>query len=130
MSTGQPRIEASEAFAQLGRIVLGEQPLSDILERVVQLAAQVLPTSVEASITLIAGEAPVTVGFTSEAALSLDERQYESERGPCLDAAASGTRVSIPDMSADGRWPRFSAAATALGVRSSLSIPLPVQRQV
>jgi GAF domain-containing protein len=121
---------ANEAFDELGRIVLGDDPLPQILERVVHLATQVLTEPAEASITLIAGDDPATVGFTGETALELDERQYESDAGPCLDAAASGQRVVISDMQSETRWPRFTADAVKLGIRSSLSIPLPVQRNV
>jgi GAF domain-containing protein len=130
MKANHTPIDAQEAFAQLGRIVLGEQPLPVILEQVVRVAQQVLPVPTEASITLIAGDEPNTVAFTSETALALDERQYEAERGPCLDSAVSGMVIPIPDMAAEQRWPMFSAAAVDRGVRSSLSIPLPMLRNV
>jgi GAF domain-containing protein len=123
-------LEADEAFAQLGRIVLGEQPLVSILEQVVHLAKQVLPPPVEASITFITGDKPATVAFTGELAIELDERQYEADRGPCLDAAASGQLISIPDTSAETRWPRYAQSAVEHGIASSLSIPLPVQREL
>jgi GAF domain-containing protein len=130
MSSNHTPPEANEAFVRLGKIVLGDQPLPDILERVVHIAKGVVPAPVEASITLIAGDEPSTVGFTNDTALALDERQYENETGPCLDAAASGTRISIPDMAIESRWPQFAKDASSRGVRSSLSIPLPVQRNV
>jgi hypothetical protein len=130
MKSDHTPIEASEAFARLGRIVLGDQPLGDILEQVVQIARHVLPTPTDASITLIAGDQPYTPAFTSDTALALDERQYETERGPCLDAAASGNLIAIPDMRVESRWPQFAATAASRGVLSSLSVPLPVQREV
>jgi GAF domain-containing protein len=130
MSSNRPPPDANEAFVQLGKIVLGDQPLPEILERVVHIAKQVIPAPVEASITLVAGDQPSTVGFTDDTALALDERQYDLESGPCLEAAKSGSRISIPDMASETRWPQFAKDATSRGVRSSLSIPLPVQRDV
>jgi len=121
---------AQGAFEDLGRIVLGDEPLPAILEQVVHIARRVLPVPTQASITLLVDDTPLTVACTDEDALALDERQYAAERGPCLDSAASGALVSIPDMTADDRWPQFVTAATELGVRSSLSVPLPVQRNV
>lgn len=129
MSTDTP-IEASDAFAQLSRIVLGEAPLPAILQRLVQIACQLLPIDVEASITLLSGDDATTVASTDDIAVKLDERQYENERGPCLDAAAAGERIRILDMRSESRWPRFGEAAAGMGVLSSLSIPLPVQRNV
>jgi GAF domain-containing protein len=118
------------AFTELGNIVLGQQALPDILERVVHLAKQVLPVPAGSSITLIEDGTPFTVAFTGPLALALDERQYEAERGPCLDAAASGHTLLIAHTDSDDRWPRYSAAAAEQGVRSSLSVALPVQRNV
>jgi GAF domain-containing protein len=130
VSSKHTPIDAQDAFAQLGRIVLGDQPLPAILEQIVHIARKVLPVPTEASITLIAGETPSTVAFTNETAIALDERQYEDERGPCLDAAASGTMIGIPEVVTETRWPKFAAAAAERGVFSTLSVPLPVQREM
>lgn len=129
MSNEQSTPEANEAFLELGKIVLGDQPLAQILDTVVHLAKRALAPPLEVSITLVSGDEPVTVGFTGDVALALDERQYEAERGPCLDAGASGERILIADMATETRWPRLAEAAKEVGVRSSASIPLPVQRQ-
>jgi GAF domain-containing protein len=123
-------IDPQEAFAELGKFVLGDQPLETILDRVVHLARGMFLTPVEASITLVSGAKTTTAAFTGRVALDLDERQYADGRGPCLDAAASGQRVFIKDMNDEPRWPQFGKSAVARGVRSSLSIPLPIQRQV
>lgn len=129
--SSQGSIEAKDAFAQLSSIVLGDEPLPAILERLVRIARQVLlPLDVQASITLLSGDDATTVASTDDLALALDERQYDDERGPCLDAAAAGEPVLIADMCQEARWPRFASSATAAGVLSSLSMPLPIQRQV
>src|SRR5437764_10898714 len=83
------------AFAALSQIVLGDEPMAAILERVVRLAKDVLPVDCEASITLVSSAGPSTVAFTGERAIALDERQYEADRGPCLDAAQGGERLLI-----------------------------------
>jgi len=128
--SSEARIEAKDAFAQLSSIVLGDEPLPAILERLVHIARQVLPLDVEASITLLSRDEATTVASTDAVAEKLDERQYDDERGPCLDAAQAGERILIPDMRHESRWPRFAASATDVGVLSSLSTPLPIQRQV
>jgi GAF domain-containing protein len=130
MSTDNPAGDANDAFVELSKIVLGEEPLAEILERVVHVASRVLPTVSEASITLIAGDDPSTVAFTGQRAIALDERQYEMQRGPCLDAASSAQMIMIPDMSEETRWAMFADTAKKVGILSSLSVPLPVQRHV
>jgi GAF domain-containing protein len=123
------RHSPDQVFAQLGTFVLGEQPLSQILERVVHLASEMLPGSAEASITLLTDDRPSTLAFTGEVAVALDERQYEDESGPCLTCARTGQTVVIPDMTAETRWPRYVESAREHGVRSSMSVPL-VQRTI
>lgn len=123
-------IDHSDPFAALGQIVLGNDPLPVILDQVVRIASTVLSSDPEASLTLITGDTPVTIAFSGPPALALDERQYEAERGPCLDAARAGERILIPDLSADDRWPRYAEAAVEHGIFSSLSIPLPMQREL
>jgi len=129
MSSDTP-IEVGDVFAQLSRIVLGEEPLPAILERLVHIARQLLPITVEASITLLSRDDATTVASTDEIAVKLDERQYDDERGPCLDAAAAGERIRITDMRSERRWPRFAEEAANAGMLSSLSVPLPIQRNV
>src|SRR3954470_17790411 len=99
MSNDHSQLDA--AFAGLSQIVLGEEPLAAILERVVSLAKDVLPVSCEASITLVSSDGPTTIAFTGPPAMALDERQYEEERGPCLDAAQGGERLLVQDAALD-----------------------------
>ncbi|MFL6238593.1 MAG: GAF and ANTAR domain-containing protein [Actinomycetes bacterium] len=130
MSPHQTPDDANDAFAELGKIVLGDQPLAQILERVVDLATHVLDVKTEASITLIAGDNPSTIAFSGDTALALDERQYELERGPCVDAATSGQMIVVEDTDNETRWPQYAKTAYERGVRSSLSVPLPIQRDL
>jgi len=130
VSNDPPLVEPNAAFAELGRIVLGEQPLEQILHRVVETAKDTIGAASEVSITLVTADRGWTVAFTADCALALDERQYGAERGPCMDAATGGTRLVVSDTATDARWPLFADAATQAGIRSSLSIPLPVQRQL
>jgi GAF domain-containing protein len=119
-----------EAFAELGAMSADGHPLNDILVSTVNLARLVLPFEVESSITLIDAEEATTPAFTGRVALELDETQYSLGYGPCLAAAEAGQQIAIPDTAADYRWPRFSRDASDKGVRSTLSVPLPVQRQL
>jgi GAF domain-containing protein len=130
MSHPQRTTHPEVGFAELGRIVLGEQSLEDVLAVVAQVAKRVLPTSAEASMTLIDGDKPVTVAFTGPMAIELDERQYDRDRGPCLRAAREGETFMIADTATDERWPDLTADARALGIRSTLSVPLPLRREI
>ena len=124
-------MEPQEAFYQLGRLDLTSMPLGQVLQRVAELAQATIPGADEVSVTLLDGEKAHTAGFTGPVAAQLDERQYAAGFGPCMDAALGGEVVSLPDLGQDERYPGFSAVATRHGVRSSLSVGMPVpQRRV
>lgn len=124
------RPETRAAFAELAQLKLGQGDLQDVLARVAELARRTLPAAADASVTLVGADRAYTVAFTGPLALNLDETQYENGYGPCLEVAQSSGTVAIPDMAADTRWPRFARQALADGVRSSLSVALPMQEAV
>jgi GAF domain-containing protein len=120
-------VDAMEAFAELGRIKLSETDLHQVLARVAELAQRAIPGAAEVSVTLVAGGAPETAAYTGDIALALDEKQYETGFGPCLDAAAAKAVFVVSDMSTEDRWPAFAAKALAHGVKGSLSVGMPVE---
>jgi GAF domain-containing protein len=122
--------DPSTAFAEFGRIKLGETDLHGVLTRVAELAQGALPGADEVSITLVRDGRPYTAAYTGEIALQLDERQYERDAGPCLQAAAHKTTVSVPDTATDTRWEGWGAKAAAAGVGSVLSVGLPIVESV
>jgi len=126
----QQSMEPADALAELGRIRLDETNLDDMLRRIAELAVRSLPRARHVSVTLVRGRAGWTAAFTGDLARQLDEWQYQEQRGPCLDASASGSSISVPDMAAEQRWPAWATRARDAGVGSSLSIGLPIQESV
>ena len=120
----------SHALAELGRIDLREHDVAAVLGRIADVAKRTIPGTAEASVTLVEAGQARTAAYTGHLALALDERQYEEDRGPCLDAAAGSVLVSVPDMANEDRWKKFAEAAMAAGVRSSLSMGIPIQDAV
>jgi GAF domain-containing protein len=123
-------LEPTAAFAELGRIKLSETSLDQVLHRVAELAKRTLPGASEVSVTLIRDSKARTVAATGPLALTIDQWQYEQGHGPCLDASAGATTLSVPDMTEETRWPDWATRATETGARSSLSVGLPVQERV
>jgi GAF domain-containing protein len=116
--------------AELAHLKLGDGDLQAVLDRVAELARQTLPAAADASVTLVEADHAYTAASTGPLALDLDEAQYENDYGPSLEVAQSAGTVTIPDMAAETRWPRFASKALADGVRSSLSVALPMQDAV
>jgi GAF domain-containing protein len=117
-----------DAFEQLGRLVLQDESMESVLQRVADLAKTVMPQVAEASVSLVDDTSTTTVANTGQLALELDESQYERGYGPCLEAARGGEVMLVVDVRVETRWPRYVQVALEHGVRSSLSVPIPVQR--
>jgi GAF domain-containing protein len=124
------RLHPTAAFAELGRINLAENDLHGVLTRVAELARQTVPGADEVSVTLVRGRAAETAAYTGQLALSLDEWQYANGTGPCLEAAAELATVSVPKLARDERWPEWAQHAVTTGVRSSLSVGLPIEERI
>jgi len=114
----------------LARIPLADRPLGDVLTDIVQLSQRELIGAESVSITLLRGDRPWTAAHSSEMALRADELQYQRGYGPCMDAGRGGVVLRIDDMRTEKRWPDYAAEVVQHGVRSSLSVPLPVQEAV
>ncbi|MCP9276809.1 GAF and ANTAR domain-containing protein [Mycolicibacterium arenosum] len=54
----------------------------------------------------------------------LDELQWRTGVGPCIDASRNQRRIDVEDLTDDPRWPEFAAAAVELGVLAMLCVPL------
>jgi hypothetical protein len=68
---------------------------------------------------------------TDDISARIEELQLTLGEGPCIDAAASGSPVLIPELNAPSdvnveRWPAFMEAAAAAGVKAVFALPLRV----
>ena len=122
--------DAFDAFEELGRVSLQTTSAQDVLQKVADLCKQVLPGSFEVSVTLLSNDRATSVVYTGQLALDLDESQYGRGYGPCLEAAAGGEVIELPDTRSEPRWPDYAQVCARRGALSSLSVPLPVQQQV
>ncbi|MCV7093793.1 ANTAR domain-containing protein [Mycobacterium kubicae] len=77
-----------------------------------------------ADLMLIDGERFESVAPTAAFVTELDAVQMQYGRGPCLEAALDDPVIRVPDLAREGRWPEFTAAATARGVRSVLTFQI------
>jgi GAF domain-containing protein len=112
---------------ELARVVLVDRELSEVLDEIVRIARRAIPGSEATSITLIREDRGFTAACDGQLAMDADELQYERGYGPCLDAGRSGELFVVTDMGTEERWPDYAAHVAELGVRSSLSVPLPFQ---
>ncbi|WNV86061.1 GAF and ANTAR domain-containing protein [Umezawaea sp. Da 62-37] len=118
---GSPLVEQ---FTLLTRSLLDARTIGEALERVVAAAVAVIPGVDVASVTMRAPDGTFHTPIeTHELALDLDQVQYATGEGPCVDAARMpGPALAYSgDLAADPNWPVFGPAAAARGMRSLLS---------
>src|SRR4051794_25389398 len=104
----------------IATVVVSSEHLDDTLRRGSLVAVEELEGCDMAGITLLRNGKPTTAVFTDPEAPEIDEAQYRTGIGPCLDAFRTGQIQRIPDIANETRWRPFTQAAWAHGVRSTL----------
>jgi GAF domain-containing protein len=100
----------------------------ETLRTIVSAAVDLVSGISWAGVSVVTGRTVVPRAPTDAVAQELNELQNEFGEGPVVEALAVGATVSVPDLSVEARWPQFTAAATARGVRCVLALRLFVQQ--
>ncbi|WP_374108817.1 GAF and ANTAR domain-containing protein [Pseudonocardia sp. ICBG1293] len=114
-------------FAALTGALLASGSVASVLARVVAAVRRVVPGAEMVSVTLRDDDGRFhTPVETAPAASSIDEAQYDSGRGPCVEAArADGPALAFSDdLGAETRWPEFARASVGHGFHSVLAVSL------
>ena len=115
-------------LSDLARVLQNEDGVDETLQAVVDAAVGTVPGAQYAGLSVVENRRVVdTRAGTAELVFQVDKAQYETGEGPCLDAVYDQRTVRLSDMTAEQRWPRFTARAAELGVGSMLSFQLFVQ---
>ncbi|MBC7552310.1 MAG: GAF and ANTAR domain-containing protein [Cellulomonas sp.] len=115
-----PRHPASE----LQEALLATADIEAFLQQITDVAVVAIGGGIAVGITVARDGHPITVASSDGYAARLDEVQYGHDEGPCLTAMRAGKNVLIDDLLTEERFPPYRPGALALGVRSSLSLPL------
>jgi GAF domain-containing protein len=120
----------SDLFARLSGLLFSEETLQSALDLTVSLVREVLPGTAGAGVTLMKEGMRLTAAYSDEITNVADLLQYDLDEGPCLSAWREALPVRIDYMPEEQRWPRWAPAAAALGMRSSISVPITVRDNV
>jgi len=111
------------AFASIAEHLYEAQTYDEVLARITRAAVATVAGADAASVTLPVDNSYRTVGPTTSTARQVDQAQYDSGEGPCLDAVETSSMVAAPSFP-DERWPVLGATPTEHGVHSSISYQL------
>lgn len=114
-------------LSELARELRAEKSMPDLLDRIVAVAVTEIDGAEHCGVSLVDGSSIRAVAATSPLVARLDQAQSDLNEGPCLSSLREQTTVRSDNMTTEQRWPQFTAAALAEGVRSMLSVQLYVK---
>jgi GAF domain-containing protein len=114
----------AESLAVLSRYFVGASTLEETLGRVADLTVEAVAPVDFVGLTMPVEGRQRTAVFTDRTSPEVDQAQYDSGEGPCLDALRDATVYAIDSMAEDGPWPAFRRACRARGIHSTLSLPM------
>ena len=116
----------SRRRAELSQIVLCDDNLDGFLRRVTDLSVALIPSCDSCSVS-VASDGKVCTRASSDAvSKQLDQHQYDTDNGPCLEAISTGKSIRSDDLAVEARWPGFTSLAASEGVTGCYSVPLRV----
>lgn len=131
MSNAPREAQLSAAFVKLADTLTADFDVVDLLHTLVEECSAIL--DIEAGGIMLldpVGELQL-VASTSEEASLVEIMQLTAGEGPCVDAFASGTTVTVGDIEKSGsRWPAFRSEALKQGFRSVHSTPMRLRGRV
>lgn len=111
--------------AHIARELLAQRSVRETLDRITQLAVEIVDGCDHAGILVVQRGGKVkTATATSQLVFDSDKAQGELGEGPCFDAARSEQNYRVVDMRTEKRWPRFAPKALELGIGSMMGFQL------
>jgi GAF domain-containing protein len=116
-------------LSDLARVLQDEDGVGETLRAIVDAAVGTVPGAQYAALSMVERRREIhTRAGTADVVYKVDQVQYDTGEGPCLSAVYEQQTVSLPDMSTEARWPKFTGRTAELGVLSMLSFQLYVQQ--
>ncbi len=119
-----PSLSWADAWTQAAQLSNEPRPVAELLQLAVEAARSAIPGVDEAGISIARRSGIETVTATSQIVRDVDQRQYELNEGPCLDAIEGQGETKTDDLSTDTRWPKFAPVAASMGFGSQMGVPL------
>jgi len=120
-------LKYAEDFARLAEQLQAEHHQQLTLDRISTLAVQAVDSCDYCGIILREADGElITAAASDPVAAQAGDLQRHFREGPCVDAVWDLGTLAVNDLDTETRWPNWSPAAAALGIRSVLSLRLDV----
>jgi GAF domain-containing protein len=118
---------AGAAGSKMAALLLSNETLDTVMGHVASHAVQAAKEWDEASVSLVRDKQVRTFGPTDKVANEVDQAQYATGEGPCLEAIRRGQAQYVPSMEETELWSNFSPLAAQKGIKRMFSVPLTVE---
>jgi transcriptional regulator with GAF, ATPase, and Fis domain len=125
MTNQRPVGHIDRAVNSLADLRLSSETLDSILGHIGRLGVGVMDGWDAAAATMVERDKVTTFGATDERVEPIDQMQYDSRGGPCVDALQGGVQY-FDGTSFPARWQGFAEAAADAGIYSVVSFPMKV----
>jgi diguanylate cyclase (GGDEF)-like protein len=113
-----------DVLGEFARTMATDFPIQGILDHLVGQIVEIMPISA-AGVTVISPRLrPRYVAASNGSALRFEKLQTNLGEGPCLAAYQAGEAITVPDLTAEDRFPRFSPRARQAGLAAVFTFPL------
>jgi GAF domain-containing protein len=117
--------DLASMLSDIAQSLQHEPDLQETLQGIVDTAVGAIPGAQHVSVSSVIKRREVhTLVASTDLPKAVDQAQYETNEGPCLDSLYEQRTARIPDMTVEQRWPAFTARAQDLGVGSMLAVQL------
>jgi GAF domain-containing protein len=117
--------DVHQALHELGKLRFGEMRVEDAMREIVQTTHTIFDVDGAGLMLADAEHHLRNVAASDERMGRLEELQVRHHEGPCIAAFDDKALVAAQDLADERRWPTFSDAAVAQGIRAVLASPLP-----
>jgi transcriptional regulator with GAF, ATPase, and Fis domain len=124
------KVELVDVLVELADTLVDDFDVIDFLHVLTERCVQLLEVSAAGLLVTDGQDKLQVVAASSERTRLLELFQLQTDQGPCVECFHTGQPVSVADLPASGRWPRFADAAASAGFSAVHAVPMRLRKEV